>query len=136
LLIASVEALMTEFGRAAEVQALVDVMISEIAKASVDLDEKQRLLSAVSRLKVASFGQQGEQLALSLGDREYGGVPAVKFFKRCYAVRGRVTHGRARRSSQAELTELTAGLTGFVGDLLAGPNLVDELADRTREARP
>jgi hypothetical protein len=136
LLIAAVESLMTEFNRAAEVQILVDALVLKVTQATIDAVEKERLTSAVSRLKVASFGQQGTQLALSLGDREYAGDSAVKFFKRCYRIRGRVTHGSATRPSQEDLTAITGGLTQFVGDLLAGPDLVDELIDRGRNARP
>lgn len=132
LLMMAVESLMQPFDRSREVQALVARLKAEVGAAALARDDEDRLLSVVGGLKRASLTQQGERLAESLGDRTYMRMQPVQFFKHCYKVRGRVAHGDAERPAQGLMTQLVGGLEQFVADLIAGPDLVDDVCGGTR----
>lgn len=127
LFMMAVEALMTPFDRSEPVHRVVEGLRSVILSAGLSDAERDALLSHVGQAKRASFRQQGERLAASLGDRRYGGMPVREFFVHCYKLRGRLVHGDAERPSQDEVTRRAAHLRTFVGDLIAGPALVREM---------
>lgn len=128
LLMMAVEALMTTFDRSDRVHRVVEDLRAVLLKADLDAAERDALLSHVGQAKRASFRQQGERLAESLGERRYGAMSPAAFFTHCYKLRGRLVHGDADRPAQGELTRLGAHLRRFVGDLIAGPELVRDIA--------
>lgn len=73
------------------------------------------------------MGTAGRRLADRLGSRNYDGMSARLFFSKCYGVRGALVHGHVPRPAHDDVGLLAAQLGLFVGHLIAGHGLVEDV---------
>jgi len=124
LAFAALEILLEDSPRPERVVEHVEKLI-DITK-SVDLppEEKDSLLGTMKWMKSYSIHRAGRDLVKNrLGDREYGGQPAERFFQSCYKLRNRLVHGNLPFPNRKEVSSLAGGLLQMVGHLIAGPTL-------------
>jgi hypothetical protein len=131
-LITAVEALLEQVRRPSEVQVLVDEMVTKAKSLRIEVSAKPVVISSIERLRNESIGEAGRLLVgRLLGDRQYGGMKAVSFFKVSYKLRSEIVHTGEPAERGVDLLELGAALHELVHDLLmADLNL--PLNDRKR----
>ena len=84
--------------------------------------DRESMLGALKWLEDESIGQAGRRIVNErVGEHLYGGIPAPRFFSRCYGLRSRLVHGK--NPSQTEITDVLAELEFLVSDLLTVPAL-------------
>jgi hypothetical protein len=133
LVMMAVEALIDQQPRPRDVIELVDGFRAQVRQSGLDEGSRSSLLGQLGRMREQSIGEAGKHLAVTLGDREYGGMSAVRFFTRCYTLRSRLVHLDAPGPERGEVEVLLHPLRQFVSDLIAGPALV-AVVERTRKA--
>lgn len=116
-LVVTIEALLKRSKRSQEAREHITKLI-EITKSS-GLDERDRdsILSSLKELCFDSIGRTGRELVdKHLGDAEYGGQKASKFFNMCYGMRSDIMHTGQHKSEN--LATLVNELDRLVSDLL------------------
>jgi hypothetical protein len=119
LLMAALEAMMNAEQRPAAALALIAQWQDQVRASSLSADDATSLINAMTFLRTDSISLTGQKLARKLGTRQYGDVPPVQFFKRCYRLRNRLMHGLHPIPTPAELGIAAASLEVFVADLLS-----------------
>jgi hypothetical protein len=118
-LVTAVEALLDVAPRSAAVQEFVDDAESKVEKLVANSSVKEALVSALERIRYESIGQGGRSLTERLlGDRQYDGLKASRFFAHCYRVRSEIVHSGKPSDPKVDLLQLSNSCQGFVGDLL------------------
>lgn len=131
MLMMAVEALMEQAPRSQAARVKLDAIVSEVQKSDdLDLEERKALVDALQLQKRESLSQAGRRLAASLNGRMYADKPPSDFFTQCYRVRGKLAHPRGAGVRREDIESLIGPLQDFVGDLLAGTALLDDLSKR------
>lgn len=86
--------------------------------------ERKSLLQVLQMVRRESSGR-GQRLMEPFADREYGGMPAPKFFARCYAMRSALVHGHEKRPTAQDVRQVGSDLENLVGHAIAGRGIVD-----------
>jgi hypothetical protein len=105
----------------------VDEMVRLTREAELPQDDKESMVGSLRHLTNESLRQAGRRLAKTLGDRTYLSLDPEKFFDVCYELRSRVVHGAIPFPTNEEVGRFAASLEVFVANLLAGPELLDQL---------
>ena len=126
LLMIALEALADAGPRSGAALAHVDSLIECTKRATIPDDERGSLLGALSSLRRESVRSACLRLAEEEG-RTYGGRTARQFVAHCYNRRNALVHGRDDFPTFDEANALAGELSRFVGDVLAGPELVEEV---------
>jgi hypothetical protein len=134
LLMMAVESMMTPSRRPTKVCDLLAQAQDEVRESDLSIEQRNQLLSQLGQLKTSSLTEQGVALAQSLKGSRYSDKSPADFFRECYGVRSKLVHGDKNRPEQGTLTKLTPHLARFVGDLIAGPDLVAGLRESRAEA--
>jgi hypothetical protein len=118
-LITAVEALLDAPIRSQEIRSFVDEIKARVSSVAADEATKESMTSSLGRMKYDSIGQTGRSLAESLlGDREYDGMKAGKFFARCYGLRSEIVHDGKPSDPAIDLLQVSNACQAFVADLL------------------
>lgn len=80
--------------------------------------ELDSLRQTIEGLRTESIGSAGRRLAATLGDRQYDGRPAKRFFTDNYRARSALVHGNLDRPSIGTIRSLLGPLEHFVRDLV------------------
>jgi len=105
----------------------VDELIRLTREADMPEDDKESIVGSLRHLTNESLRQAGRRLATTLGDRTYLRLEPKEFFVKCYDLRSRVVHGATPFPTREEVGPFAATLEVFVADLLAGPELLEQL---------
>jgi hypothetical protein len=118
-LVTAIEALLEPPLRSNEIQGFVKETKTKANELVADALIKQALISNLERLRYDSIGQTGRALAERLlGDKEYEGLKAGRFFSLCYSVRSEIVHNGKIPDPASDLLRLSNSLQTFVADLL------------------
>jgi hypothetical protein len=128
LLMMAIETMLDLEPRSDEGRAHVDRLIAETEASGLPENEIRSMVGNLRWLYDESINQAGRKLASRLGDREYMGEPAKKFFTNSYTLRSRLFHGEYPRPDRAEVDERAGSLELFVRDLLS-LDLLDRVPD-------
>lgn len=132
LLMTALEMLMEQHPRDKGASDHVDDLIRLTREADISERDRESMTGSLRYLKNESFRQAGRRLAETLGDRKYLKMKPEKFFVSCYDLRSRVVHGDTPFPTREEVGRFGAALEVFVADLLAGPELLDQLDSTER----
>lgn len=124
LLVTSIEVILDVEPRPRSSQKHVEQLI-DITVGNEDLDQAEResLLGALRWLANESIGQAGRRIAGErLGDHEYDGDNASRFFSRAYGIRSRLVHGIDPFPSIDEITDILPPLKEFAADMICLPH--------------
>jgi hypothetical protein len=119
LLMMAIETMLDLEPRSDEVGNHVDRLIAETEASGLPDNEIRSIAGSLSWLYDESISQAGRRLASRLGDREYMGEPAKKFFTNSYTLRSRLFHGEYPRPDRSEVDGRAGSLELFVRDLLS-----------------
>jgi hypothetical protein len=125
MLMMALETLITQNSRSREVREHVDSLIAATRQSSLPDAEKTSLEGSLRWMYVESISKAGRRLAGTLGERLYGGREPHRFFNDCYRLRSELAHGHVPRRDRQEVGVMAAQLEHFVGDLLAGPTVIE-----------
>lgn len=128
LLMMAVETMLDLEPRSEEVRAHVDRLIAETEASDLRENETRSIVGSLRWLYDESIGQAGRKLASRLGNREYMGEPAKRFFTNSYTLRSRLIHGEYPRPDRSEVDGRAGSLELFVRDLLS-LDLLDRIPD-------
>jgi hypothetical protein len=118
-LVSSVEAVLELQERPPEAVQLVETFKAAVNNGGLDLVTRSSLLGSLERLRRESIGQAGRRLAKELlGEREYAGTNASKFYSDCYELRSQIVHDGYVHDRGTDLPEVANALSTFVADLL------------------
>ena len=118
-LVTAIEALLELPLRSNEIQAFVTETKAKTNKLDADDWIKQALKSNLEWLRYDSISQTGRALSEHLlGDREYDGLKAARFFSHCYSIRSEIVHKGKISDITIDLLQLSNTLQTFVADLL------------------
>lgn len=124
MLVMAVEFLADVNPRPVAVRAHVDVLIQMTNDADLTSDDRGPLVNALNNLRNESVGSACRRyLHEKLDERTYRDMSPDAFFRKCYSIRSRLTHG-GQRIEPSELDAWLNPLRRLVGDLLAGTELV------------
>lgn len=124
LLMMAIEALLEPAPRSEAEQSHVGMLVQSTKDASLPADTRNSLVGALQWLFNESISQAGRRLSMSrLGEREYMGKSASKFFSYCYGLRSSLVHGSTPYPSFDEVSTAVGQLELFVSDLLTAPVL-------------
>lgn len=123
MLVSALEALIEQRERSP--RALAQVRELEALCRASDLDQLERdaLVGLLQNAKRESIGRAGLRLIEPFNDREYGGLPAKKFFSECYRMRSALVHGHTSRPTEQQVRVAGANLENLVGHVIAGRSL-------------
>ena len=124
LLMMALETLIEQAERDAPTRSHVDRLIEVTRISELPNREKASIAGSLQWLYVESVTRAGKKLAATLGDRTYNNETPPRFFAECYDVRSKLVHGHSARPGRDVVGRLAANLETFVGDLLAGSNVV------------
>lgn len=121
------ETLLAPEKKAADVLKMLSDLRGIVEESDLNADDKESLKNGVASLKTQSITSTGKALASTyLGDKNYLGFTADKFFGRCYNVRSSLVHSgvpktsRTKTLSDTEFGTLAANLELMLSDLLVG----------------
>lgn len=118
-LVTAVEALLDPTIRSGAIQAFIEDVKTRLDTLSADDGTKQSMISSLERLKYDSIGQAGRALSDTLlGDWEYAGLKAGKFFSHCYKLRSQIVHNGEPDDPTTDLLQESNSCQAFVADLL------------------
>lgn len=118
-LVTAIEALLIPEMRDAAVQALVDDARAAAEALPADNPSRASLLTGIERLREESIGQAARRMIKALlGERQYDGLPAEKFFQRCYSVRSETLHDGHPSDEAVDFLALGNKLQPLIGDLI------------------
>ena len=124
LLVMAIEALIEPKQRSPEAQDHAEELIAKTQQAKLPSTEKDSMLGSLRWLLQESINQAGKRLvAARLGDREYGEMPASKFFSHAYQLRSNLVHGNLPYPTFEQIGSICGPLEVFVSDLLTSPVL-------------
>ncbi len=126
MLVSALEALVDQGSRSPEAVAHLREL-EAITKAATELEngDRESILQALQMMRRESVGRAGTKLMAPFADRNYGGMPAPRFFSKCYSVRSALVHGHQKRPIEQDVRETGAHLENLVGHLIAGRDIVD-----------
>jgi hypothetical protein len=127
LLMIALEALSDPQPRTGETLAHLQVLIDTTMQAQIPKEERDSLVGALAALEHEAVRNACIRAAMEWGERTYGGLPAVDFVKLCFRRRNALMHGRRDLPNFEEAARLAAELSRFVGELLAGRQLIEEI---------
>lgn len=128
MLMVAVEALIERGARGAAQLEAIDALVASLDEVGMPKDEETSFRQTLLSLRTESISRAGQRLARSLDGRQYGGLPPVSFFKRCYDYRSALVHGHVRRPAMEEIRALLSPLEHFVRDLVLLRNGLEHLA--------
>jgi len=131
LLMIAIEGLIDQKLRQSDALNLIESFSEQTRQSGLDQATRNSILGQLGRMREQSISEAGRELMAELGDKQYAGLPADKFFTRCYTVRSRLVHFAAPGPTRQEVGALVHPLRQMVGDLIAGPELV-AVVDRAR----
>jgi hypothetical protein len=118
-LVTAVEALLIPKKRDASVQALVDDAYAAAEALPLDNPSRASLLTGIERLREESIGQSARRMIKALlGDHQYDGLPAEKFFQMCYSVRSETLHDGHPSDETIDFLVMGNKLQPLIGDLI------------------
>lgn len=124
MLMMAVETLATQNARTAAGQEHVDRLIEATRASGLGSDDIASMVGSLGHLKHEFVIGACKRLTLErLGDRIYGGNPAVDYFSDAYELRSKLAHGDEDRPTHNQIDGQLIELKRFVGDLLSGPLL-------------
>ena len=128
-LISAIEALLRRDLRPATSQALLDRFVDAVRnEPTLPAADVQGLVGGIEDLRRQSIGASGRQLVGSLlGEREFGGMGAAKFFRQCYSLRSEIVH-------QGHPSDQSLDLEGVESDLRRMVSAI-KMADTIRARR-
>ena len=117
-LMTALEALLDHAPRPAAVKAVVSSLEAAVNASQLAPGAKRSLLSSLEWLHNESIGQAGRRTARELlGEEQYGGMSAEKYFQESYTLRSIIVHS-GRVPDSVELLDASNELHRFAGDLL------------------
>lgn len=119
MLMMAVETMIDPVPRADHVQDHVRTLMADTKASDLPPHEVKSILGSLNWLLAESINQAGRRLARTVGDREYGGQQAERFFSSCYELRSALVHGGDPRPDRAVVDGMAAHLEQFVADLLS-----------------
>lgn len=125
MLMMALETLITQNDRSSEAREHVDSLIAATRDSSLPDAERTSLEGSLRGMYIESISRAGRRLAGTLGKRQYGGREPHRFFLDCYRLRSELAHGQVPRRDRQEVGAMAAQLEHFVGDLLAGPTVIE-----------
>lgn len=125
MLMMALETLIAQNDRSREVRDHVASLISATRESSLPDAEKASIEGSLRWMYIESITQAGKRLADTLGTRQYGGREPRQFFVDCYGIRSALAHGHEPRPDRQQVGLMSSQLEHFVGDLLAGPTVVE-----------
>lgn len=120
LLIMAVESIVKSKNRSVPAVKHVEQLI-DLTRNNTCLDEKDRqsMISSLDWLKKKSIGQATQELIESrLAGKQYNGMAAGKFFRKCYDLRSKMVHGNTVYSCVDEVKRKIRYLAELVSDLI------------------
>lgn len=118
-LVTAVEALVVQDWRGASVQALLDGACNAASSLEIEDSVKVSLRSGLERLRTESIrGSAAKLIARILAGKEYGGLPADKFFRKYYDIRSQTVHDGRPHDPDVDFLQLVNELQVLVADLL------------------
>ena len=118
-LVTAVEALLDAPLRSNEIQEFVNEAKAKANALVADPATRQAVVSSLEWLRNDSIGQTGRLLAERLlGDLEYDGLSAGRFFSHCYRLRSEIVHNGKTSDPTIDLLQLSNKCQAFVADLL------------------
>lgn len=123
LLMTAIETLIEPTKRSSEARNHIDALIEATSvNEAMREEERKSIRGSLGFLKEESFRQAGKRMvAERLGDREYEGKAAAKYFLDCYDFRSQLVHGKDPIPTWAEVNQMNGTLERFVSDLLTVP---------------
>lgn len=124
LLVMAIEALIEPTQRSPKTREYVEELIAQTQLTKLPSAEIGSMLGSLRWLLQESINQAGKRLvAARLGDREYGEMPASKFFSHAYQLRSNLVHGNLPYPTFEQVGNICGPLEVFVSDLLTSPAL-------------
>ena len=119
-LVMAVESLLEPLERPQELLNLIDNFIKQTKAIRAQYEEQcNSLKGALRSLRFESITKTAQRLINErLGNREYSGLAACKFFNHCYVIRSKIVHGTAKKPSNQEVSNAVATLEVLVSDLI------------------
>jgi hypothetical protein len=117
-LMMAVETLVERKERPEETQRMLNELKGILKSSTLDVNERNSLLSALRDLKLQSIGDACKDL-VSVLDRKYSGMDPSDFIKQCYRLRSKLVHGQKPRPTFEEVGQTAAGLEILVSHLLS-----------------
>jgi hypothetical protein len=121
VLMMAVETLIDPHPRGAAVVTHVDALIDLTRRSGLPQEEIDSLTGSLRSMQKQSISQAGKRLMGVLGAEVFQGLPADKFFTRCYSLRSSLVHGKHPRPSGETIDTHTRDLERLVASLLATP---------------
>lgn len=118
-LVTAIEAMLDPAERTNQDKDIIISMEELVSSSSLSAETKESLLSSLQWLKYESIRQAGRNLAVRfLGDQEYAGMTAPRFFNHCYDLRSQILHDGKPKNETIDLSNITNILQGFVSNVL------------------
>jgi hypothetical protein len=118
-LVTAVEALVVQDRRGASVQALLDGACKAVGSLDIEDSAKDSLRSGLERLRDESIGGSAAKLiGRILAGKEYGGLSADRFFRKCYDIRSQTVHDGRPHNPDVDFLQVANQLQELVADLL------------------
>lgn len=118
-LVTAIESLLDLAEKSEDAVSLVEGFIEEVKQSSLDSKERDSLLGSLGWLKKESITQTGMQIVEDhLEGREYDGIEAGEFFRKCYGIRSDLLHKGRPDDASVRIPSLANTLDDLVADLL------------------
>lgn len=118
-LVTAIEALLEPAERPRPDKDIVENMEELVRRSGILTETKESLLSSLQWLKYESIRQTGRKLVMHfLGNRDFAGIPAQRFFSYCYDLRSQILHNGKPEDESIDLLSVTNTLQEFVSPLL------------------
>jgi len=119
VLVVAIEALSARRPRSSGAVDLLKGFAHQVRASDLAENERGSIVGALEDLHLESIGSAARRLVRErLGDTEYAGEKAVRFFDTCYTLRGALVHDGDLRARREEVARLVEALDRFVSDLL------------------
>lgn len=130
-LVTAIEALLEPASRPRNVISLLEKFaqkVDEYDETELNKDAKDILKNGLGFLKTQSISQAGRELAYKLlGNKQFNGKDASKFFSYCYNIRSKILH-EGSQPSGVNVEQLVTHLEEFVSSmLLAAINNIESI---------
>jgi hypothetical protein len=118
-LVTAIEAMLDPAERPKTDKDVIADMEELLRCSSLSTEIKDSLLGSLQWLKYESIQQTGRKLvARFLGEAEYAGMSAQRFFNYCYGLRSQILHNGKPEEESIDLSNVTNILQIFVSNLL------------------
>lgn len=122
ILVMAVEALLRPLARSSRARQIVATWEQSLRASDLTDVERNSMMGALRHLRNESIGSAGRRLTKErLAGRQYGDVPATRFFDHCYELRSRLVHSDQDRPTAEQVGPAAANLELLVSDLITAP---------------